>query len=90
MFLGATKHLYNWLCPLVGWSVGRLVGWLVTHLFNDPLVAPYWPTWPCFLCHSNTSLNVPKCGGDPVCLGPLKKVEFKGREGLEFKRMRKR
>ena len=27
MFLGATKHLYNWLCPLVGWSVGWLVGW---------------------------------------------------------------
>ena len=23
-FLGATKHLYNWLCPLVGWSVGRV------------------------------------------------------------------
>ena len=22
-FLGATKHLYNWLCPLVCWSVGR-------------------------------------------------------------------
>ena len=22
MFLGATKHLYNWLCPLVGLSVG--------------------------------------------------------------------
>ena len=22
-FLGATKHLYNWLCPLVGWLVGR-------------------------------------------------------------------
>ena len=21
-FLGATKHLYNWLCPLVGWLVG--------------------------------------------------------------------
>ena len=21
-FLGATKHLYNWLCPSVGWSVG--------------------------------------------------------------------
>ena len=19
---GATKHLYNWLCPSVGWSVG--------------------------------------------------------------------
>ena len=44
-FLGATKHLYNWLCPLVG----RSVGWLVTHLFNDPHVAPYWPTWPCLL-----------------------------------------
>ena len=32
-FLGATKHLYNWLCPSVsrsvGWSVGRSV---------DPLV----------------------------------------------------
>ena len=23
---GATKHLYNWLCPLVGWSVGWSVG----------------------------------------------------------------
>ena len=46
-FLGATKHLYNWLCPLVG----RLVGWLVgrvTHLGDNPHVAPYWPTWPCF------------------------------------------
>ena len=35
-FLGATKHLYNWLCP----SVGRLVGWSVTHSFDDPHVAP--------------------------------------------------
>ena len=25
-FLGATKHLYNWLCPLVGRSVGWSVG----------------------------------------------------------------
>ena len=25
-FLGATKHLYNWLCPSVGWLVGRSVG----------------------------------------------------------------
>ena len=38
-FLGATMHLYNWLCP----SVCR-----VTHSFDDPHVAPYWPTWPCF------------------------------------------
>ena len=33
-FLGATKLLYNWLCPLVGRSV--------THSFDDPHVAPYW------------------------------------------------
>ena len=24
-----------------------LVGLLVTHLYDDPQVAPYWPTWPC-------------------------------------------
>ena len=39
-FLGATKHLHNWLCPSVGWLVGRLVGWSVTHSFDDPHVAP--------------------------------------------------
>ena len=44
-FLGATKHLYNWLCPLVC----RSVGLSVTHSFDDQHVAPYWPTWPCFL-----------------------------------------
>ena len=47
LFLGATKHLYNWLCPLFSWSVGRSVGWLVTHSFDNPHVAPYWPTGPC-------------------------------------------
>ena len=46
-FLGATKHLYNWLCPSVGWLVGWLIGLSVTHLFNDLHVAPYSPTWPC-------------------------------------------
>ena len=30
-------------------SVGRSVGWLVTHSFDDSHIAPYWPTWPCFL-----------------------------------------
>ena len=45
--LCAKKHLYNWPCPLVGWSVGRWVGLSVTHAFKDPHVAPYWPTWPC-------------------------------------------
>ena len=44
LFLGATKHLYNWLCPLVGWSVCLLV----THSFDYLHVARYWPTWPCF------------------------------------------
>ena len=42
-FLGATKHLYNWLCPLVC---------RVTHSFDDPHVAPYWPTWPCSSANS--------------------------------------
>ena len=29
-------QLYNPLCPLVGWSVGQLVGWSVTlHFFYD-------------------------------------------------------
>ena len=41
-FLGATKHLYNWLCPSVGWLVGR-----VTHSFDDPRVASNWIIWPC-------------------------------------------
>ena len=27
VFLSAPKHLYNWLCPSVGWSVW----WSVTH-----------------------------------------------------------
>ena len=40
-FLGATKHLYNWLCPSVGWLIGNAY-------FDDPHVAPYWPTWLCF------------------------------------------
>ena len=26
----------------VGWGVGR-----GKHSFDDPHVAPYWPTWPC-------------------------------------------
>ena len=44
-FLGATKHLYNCLCP----SVCRSVGWSVTHLFDDPHRRTYWPTWPCLV-----------------------------------------
>ena len=38
LFVGATKHRYNWPCPSVCLSV--------TNLFNDPHVAPYWPCWP--------------------------------------------
>ena len=32
--LGATKHLYNWLCPLVCWSVGLLVRWSVRFFWH--------------------------------------------------------
>ena len=28
-FFGATKHLSERFCPLVGWSIGRSVGWSV-------------------------------------------------------------
>ena len=42
-------QLYKRACPSVGWLVGWLVGLSVTHLFNDPHVAPYWPTWPCYI-----------------------------------------
>ena len=57
-FLGATKHLYNWLCPLVGRSVGRLVCLSVTHSFDDPHVAPYWPTWPCYKNSNLDGINL--------------------------------
>ena len=64
-FLSATKHLFNWLCPTIGWSVGwlirlvgRLVGW-VTHSFDDSHVAPYWPTWPYFfICRAEIRDNI--------------------------------
>ena len=43
-FLGATKHLYNWLCLLVGW----LVGWLVGNTFvRRSTCHTCWLTWPC-------------------------------------------
>ena len=32
-FLDAPTHLYKRLCPLVGWLVGRSVGWSVGHAF---------------------------------------------------------
>ena len=47
-FLGTTKPLNKWVCPLVGWSV--------TRSFDDPNVAPFWPTLPClFLGRTNHS-----------------------------------
>ena len=46
--LGATKHLYNWLCPLVGRTVGRLVCWshftFLCFLFFDR-IAPAQMLW---------------------------------------------
>ena len=64
--LGATKHLYNWLCPSVGWSV--------THSFDDPHVAPYWPTWPClsclpWICAEAISLHSPRLPFSPAFEG---------------------
>ena len=52
-FLGATKHLYNWLCP----SVSRSVGWSVMHSFDDPHVTPYRPSWPCLVADSFWSVH---------------------------------
>ena len=60
-FLGATKHLYNWLSLLVGWLVGWLVG-RVMHSFDDPHVAPYWPTWPCLMLNNMKRATWPKNG----------------------------
>ena len=48
-FLGAKKHLFKWLS--IGWLVCR-----VTHSFDDPHVAPYWPTWPCLLVFASDGL----------------------------------
>ena len=41
----------------VGWLVGRSVGWSVTHSFDDPHVAPYWPSWPGYLSHRQVRLK---------------------------------
>ena len=41
-FLGATKHLYNWLCP----SVGLLV---CNAFVRRSTRRTYWPTWPCLV-----------------------------------------
>ena len=49
----STSYIYNRLCQSVGQSVGRSV----THSFDDPHVAPYWPTWPCFKVHQRTSIT---------------------------------
>ena len=43
-FLVATKHLYIWLCPSVGW----LVGWSGNEFVSRSTRRTYWPTWPCF------------------------------------------
>ena len=47
-FLGAPKHLYNWLCPMVCLSVCLSL----THSFDDPHGAPYRSTWPYFRLHA--------------------------------------
>ena len=36
------------VCQSVCLSVCQSVCLSVTHSFDDPHVAPYWPSWPCF------------------------------------------
>ena len=65
LFLGATKHLV--LADSVGWSIIR-----VTHLFDNPHVAPYWPTWPCFVIHHiglfTIAWRIVRHSPKPVCV----------------------
>ena len=64
---GATKHLYNWLCPSVGRSVGRSV----THSFDDPHVASHWPRLfinPC--CCQNECFSCLYHFAKPSPIGP--------------------
>ena len=51
-FLGAKKHLYNWLCPSVSWLVCRLDGLLGNAFVRRSTRCTYWPTWPCFYIFS--------------------------------------
>ena len=69
LFLGATKHLFNWLCPSVGQLVSWSVGWSVDRSVAEAFVwrytrRIYWPTWPCSLnasLFSSFTLCVWKC-----------------------------
>ena len=40
-FLGAPKHLYNWLCPSVSWSVGLLVSYTFVQRFTRRTLLAY-------------------------------------------------
>ena len=42
----------------VGWLVGRSVGLLVKHSFNNPHRRTYWPTWPCFVSSTLSFVNL--------------------------------
>ena len=75
-FLGATKHLCNWLCPLVGRSVGRLV----THSFDDPHVAPYWPCFPHI--SSNPHLSLPHGLSSSYLVHDVSQISFERLDDL--------
>ena len=47
------------VCWLDGWLAGWSVGRSVTHSFNEPNVAPYWPTCPCLKGWSISQSVVP-------------------------------
>ena len=64
-------------------SVGRSVGlsvFGVTHSFDDPHVAPYWPTWPCYLnlCHFQTKKdeNTRLAPNESIFQELFKNIEF--------------
>ena len=55
MFLGATKHLYNWLCPSVGWSVGLWGNAFVRRSTRRTLLA-YLALFPYSMLQCNFSI----------------------------------
>ena len=61
----------------VGWLVGWLVGLSVTHSFDDPHVAPYWPTWPCFFLQHDSRWTLQQYG-TVICFLATKVSEKNG------------
>ena len=73
-FLGAPKHLYNWLCPSVSWSVGLLVSYTFVQRFTRRTLLAYLgmldvPLHSCQrLCHRSLSASGPSLAFFCVCV----------------------